>query len=324
MKKSKIIIPAAAILALSVGASVTGTVAWFTASRSVTLTAQNVAAINAAGDLEVTLAEGNGTTVNQKTVTLSYLRDVSMDVSGNKTDVYHAVLDTTGNSVIGTRKLSEDEKKSFSLVSVEDPDFGDSSIKVYNFCSWSAEFTTSSNSANCLYFDSDLTKSNIAGKSATSIYDAIRISMKVGNDETLVWAPYTTLDATKIAHINGEGTLALAQDSHTAAVVENYKTGGGSSVNLTENYTRVIKVAETAVSSGEAWETASARKGLLSKTLKSGAPVTVSFNLWFEGLDPHCLTDGIGDITTVGTKVAKDLQLSFYAVDTATLPGYTA
>ena len=53
MKKSKIIIPAAAILALSVGASVTGTVAWFTASRSVTLTGKNVAAINAAGDLEV-------------------------------------------------------------------------------------------------------------------------------------------------------------------------------------------------------------------------------------------------------------------------------
>lgn len=36
MKKSKILIPAFAVLALSVGASVTGTVAWFTASRSAT------------------------------------------------------------------------------------------------------------------------------------------------------------------------------------------------------------------------------------------------------------------------------------------------
>ena len=89
MKKSKIIIPAAAILALSVGASVTGTVAWFTASRSVTLTANNVAAINAAGDLKVELAEGNGTKIEDNAVKLSYLRDVSMDVSGEKTDVYH-------------------------------------------------------------------------------------------------------------------------------------------------------------------------------------------------------------------------------------------
>lgn len=36
MKKSKILIPAFAVLALSVGASVTGTVAWFTANRSAT------------------------------------------------------------------------------------------------------------------------------------------------------------------------------------------------------------------------------------------------------------------------------------------------
>ena len=51
MKKSKIIIPAAAILALSVGASVTGTVAWFTASRTVSATIKNLAAINTSGDL---------------------------------------------------------------------------------------------------------------------------------------------------------------------------------------------------------------------------------------------------------------------------------
>ena len=41
MKKSKIIIPAAAILALSVGASITGTVAWFTAARTQTVSATN-------------------------------------------------------------------------------------------------------------------------------------------------------------------------------------------------------------------------------------------------------------------------------------------
>ena len=39
MKKSKILIPAVAVLALSVGASVTGTVAWFTSSRTATVSA---------------------------------------------------------------------------------------------------------------------------------------------------------------------------------------------------------------------------------------------------------------------------------------------
>ena len=94
MKKSKIIIPAAAILALSVGASVTGTVAWFTASRSVTLTGKNVAAINAAGDLKVKLTAGNGTTVKDNAVNLSYLRDVSMDVSGKDVIVIDDIIDT--------------------------------------------------------------------------------------------------------------------------------------------------------------------------------------------------------------------------------------
>ena len=67
------------------------------------------------GNYRIHTSKGNGTKIEDNAVKLSYLRDVSMDVSGTKTDVYHAVLDTTGNSVIGTRKLSEDEKKSFSF-----------------------------------------------------------------------------------------------------------------------------------------------------------------------------------------------------------------
>ena len=73
MKKSKIIIPAAAILALSVGASVTGTVAWFTAARSVNVNVNNLAAIDTAGDLTVelkTVAKG-GATVKGHDVTLT-------------------------------------------------------------------------------------------------------------------------------------------------------------------------------------------------------------------------------------------------------------
>ena len=46
MKKSRIIVPALAMLTLSVAASVTGTVAWFSASRTKTLTANNLAVLN--------------------------------------------------------------------------------------------------------------------------------------------------------------------------------------------------------------------------------------------------------------------------------------
>ena len=43
MKKSRIIVPALALIALSTVASITGTVAWFTASRSVQINAGNFA-----------------------------------------------------------------------------------------------------------------------------------------------------------------------------------------------------------------------------------------------------------------------------------------
>ena len=45
MKKSRIIVPALAMLTLSVAASVTGTVAWFTASRTASMSVENLAAL---------------------------------------------------------------------------------------------------------------------------------------------------------------------------------------------------------------------------------------------------------------------------------------
>ena len=74
MKKSKIIIPAAAILALSVGASVTGTVAWFTASNRATVTANDLAVINAQGALTATNTAISGCSIESSgNVKLNYL-----------------------------------------------------------------------------------------------------------------------------------------------------------------------------------------------------------------------------------------------------------
>ena len=47
------------MLTLSVAASVTGTVAWFTASRTASITASNLAAFNTDGDLSLVLSAGN-------------------------------------------------------------------------------------------------------------------------------------------------------------------------------------------------------------------------------------------------------------------------
>ena len=86
MKKSRIIVPALAMLTLSVAASVTGTVAWFTASRTANMQLNNLAALNTSGDLSLVLEKGNQTTNpgsngTTKTLALEPMRDFSYDVS---------------------------------------------------------------------------------------------------------------------------------------------------------------------------------------------------------------------------------------------------
>lgn len=61
MKKSKVIIPALGVLILSTAASVTGTVAWFTANRSGTITTGNFAVVKTDGNLDVAVTDGVGT-----------------------------------------------------------------------------------------------------------------------------------------------------------------------------------------------------------------------------------------------------------------------
>ena len=69
MKKSKIIIPALALLAFSTAASVTGAVAWFTANRTATINAGSYSVVKTNTNLEFELAPGVGTSVSGNTVT---------------------------------------------------------------------------------------------------------------------------------------------------------------------------------------------------------------------------------------------------------------
>ncbi len=62
MKKSKIIIPALGVLVLSTAASITGTVAWFTANRAATVTVGDMAVVKTDGALAKIVEAGAGTT----------------------------------------------------------------------------------------------------------------------------------------------------------------------------------------------------------------------------------------------------------------------
>ena len=85
MKKSRIIVPAMAVIAFSSAASIAGSVAWFTASRQVTISGGSYAVVKTNSNLEMELTKGAGTTVNGTTVTFTgKLTDASFN-HGNST-----------------------------------------------------------------------------------------------------------------------------------------------------------------------------------------------------------------------------------------------
>lgn len=93
MKKSKIIVPALGILLLSAAASVSGTVAWFTANRTFEMDAGNFSVISTKTNLECEVTAGVGTKVGaNKAIQLDSslnsgnlkLTDASVDHSAKK------------------------------------------------------------------------------------------------------------------------------------------------------------------------------------------------------------------------------------------------
>lgn len=326
MKKSKIIIPAAAILALSVGASVTGTVAWFTASRSVNVNVKNLAAIDTAGDLTVelkTVTEG-GATVNKHDVTLTALRDASYD--GAK--IYGCTTDTGAVSgeegevvrVTGTQEITN------TPVTVT---AGGETIQVYAINQWDATFKTSSQFKTFLCFEpvkSKLTDADVPGN--TSIYNALRVMMQVsdssqeGYEKTVVWAPYTN-DRTSetVYHVKEAGTVKTPFKAATTVFdANNYKKDETNSLIATfENVTNNDVYTETS-----AIATVKAGKNTLSSSLKSDNNVDVRFTVWFEGIDSDCVSTAADLNNLAAYTVKKVMNLSFYSLPKSGMPGYSS
>ena len=87
INKSKIIVPALGLLLLSTAASITGSVAWFTANKTYVMTAGNFAVVNTKDNLQATLTAGIGTTADNanKKITVDETSKVLTDASFDHT-----------------------------------------------------------------------------------------------------------------------------------------------------------------------------------------------------------------------------------------------
>lgn len=321
MKKSRIIVPALAMLTLSVAASVTGTVAWFTASRTANMTLNNLVAIDTAGSLSMSLENVNAKEISGNTIELQALRDFSYDA--NKEKGYIASFDTDGTKVTGTKMIDPCTARFGS--------FGNPATEVYYVNSFNATFSTSASAKSYLYFNNNHDKSKLSidysdpsKKHTESIYRALRVSMKAidsrksgATTKIVTWAPYTSLNedavlnVTKAAEIKNGGVNVNTAVSKTTYV----DASDESIVDTTPNV--VKKAAQDPVVEGDSITDATKSKLLLSSELISGITVKVNFVIWFEGLDPVCLS-GKQDTSTIADQTAETISMGFYAIPETT------
>ncbi|MCQ2771676.1 MAG: hypothetical protein MJ238_00145 [Bacilli bacterium] len=306
MKKSRIILPAIALLAVSGIASVTGTVAWFTASQSAAISVGNIAAINTAGDLVANIrgisgiktpntvtADGNapaegetGDYISGKTFNLEYLRDCSYDAMN---DEYH-IASVTNKAVDGYINVTDKVESKTPAGYFND---GTTKNNVCFAAVWDIDFTIDSDAFGEyeLFFDPTGTKSKLSG--TTEIGKAFRLAM-VSDDETVIWAPQAST-------ANENIPTKYVKMGETAPAVANYDA---------DDF--IDAAANVVYTSSDTKSSATGSKYHLASGLKADETTTVHFVAWFEGSDKNCIQSNASN--TEADFDPLTLSASFYAV----------
>lgn len=291
MKKSKIILPAVALLTISTVAAASSTVAWFTANRTVKVEVSEVAVYNPESNLNVTLSTvaNSGATATDKKVTMpKYMRDGSVDAANGKVykkdvvaETYEALADNTY----------------FTDTALITGETGPQNI--YRATSWKMTFSMVGAAADDYAVLIDMTNTvtnftrnddEVSSKDTKKISESFRIAFVAG-DQVTVLAPWATEDNLKYVTNN--------------AANGNYKD---NKVTVTG---KAITSAEIASTDKDTKLTAAnGYVGTIAKSADAAAAseLKVTCYAWFEGEDPACVVP----TEAINTKVSS--ILGFYAV----------
>lgn len=291
MKKSKIILPAVALLTISTVAAASSTVAWFTANRTVNVEVSEVAVYNPESNLNVTLSTvaNSGATATDKKVTMpKYMRDGSVDAANGKVykkdvvaETYEALADNTY----------------FTDTALITGETGPQNI--YRATSWKMTFSMVGAAADDYAVLIDMTNTvtnftrnddEVTSKDAKKISESFRIAFVAG-DQVTVLAPWATEEDLKYVTNN--------------AANGNYKN---NKVTVTGKAIASAEIAST--DKGTKLTAANGYVGTIAKSADAAAAseLEVTCYAWFEGEDPACVVP----TEAINTKVS--LILGFYAV----------
>ncbi|MCQ2770981.1 MAG: hypothetical protein MJ236_04195 [Clostridia bacterium] len=287
MKKSKILVPALGILALSTAAAVSGTVAWFSASRSVDFAVSSTV-INPEGALKVTLAAGPATQVNAEGTAVSLkdniaLRDASVDIGTTLKSpvVYRAHLDGSGEHATSFDVCPDALTTKASTTSSKTPD--SKTFDVWYVATWTATFSmpdSPTTESFDIYFDE--AESSYGVDVSAAVQNAYRVGMySPQSTAASVWAPKHTVDSTFTAsYVDADTTVVIGENTSTTPATKTYTlTNNG-------NYTCCKGTVTDSVTAA----VAHADNKYLGTITGGSGNLTVTFISWFEGTDPDCIT----------------------------------
>lgn len=285
MKKSKILIPAFAVLALSVGASVTGTVAWFTANRTQSFSS-SFGVVDSEGALDITLTGNLRTGTSVETA-----KPTTVKVDGKLTHgSYNALKDASGSLYVANLNGHEDEKGDLkyevdsytdlhNIASNAVGEAGESSTpnwqagasaegNIWYGVSWTAELSiVNSAIAGDNFLLLDLNKTTASGNGVANNGFRIAIMGDLGKDDALVLGR----DGIK-THVTG------TNKDNTASFTRFEQ--------FNSTYTRVVDGTSKATIENDKGYIATFAKGSTGKSR-----ISLTFVAWYEGTD-EAVTSG--------------------------------
>ena len=294
MKKSKIIVPALGLLLLSTAASVSGTVAWFTASRFATINTGAFAVVQTDGTLTATPYYGVGTAVSGTTVNPvdgAKLGDVSFNPATKQ--LWTDTGDGTAYRTIGDTDdyLTQPATNGLGthVYKINDTTFYAYTWKITLSYTWGADFTTLN-----VFFDYSATGSSMTaaaqagGTLQNETSKGLRIAM-IGTSRTAVFAGLQTAD----------NLSAVTSTSATAAYGATGATSADFSYFASTSYAKgnVLAASATAKASyvkavdGDASQ--NTREDYLGSITHANATDTMDIYCvaWYEGTDPQIVNN---------------------------------
>ena len=310
-KKSAVVIPALARIAVTAAASVSGTVAWFTAAKTVTATAGQFQASYNDGNLSVTASSWMATTNKLGSPTLNQTilsiptegKDVTVTEGVTFTDAsYDLATDTLYSDVVKDDGSAPDQFESKGT-SVKDNNqwVSDAANKVVYGVVWNYTFTYKFGADIAYKYDLMFSQSKSSLTARTDTGAGLRIALvgegfdNKAKTNAVVFAN-EKYDTSATNHISGVGDnkdTTDVKETTTTPYGSLYMTHAPSDENLSEGVSHKDK------------------KGYLGtfvpETANGDETVTVRVVAWFEGTDNHVVsTQALSEVSaTLGFKVVK-------------------